>query len=209
MTGSLKDSNRWPLLGALTTNFAVYYLLTKGVDLSELKPSALAAHWNGLVPGSLTVVLCGFINSQLTALHKARIVFFRWHNPLPASRAFSHHAARDPRISMKRVQEKWAPLPNDPHEQNARWYGIYQEVKDSPAVASQNKSWLLARDYACLCAMLFVGLGVAGIFQMPRPAPWLLFQGIVLAQFFIARNSAVNHAERFITTVIAEASAKP
>lgn len=209
MTRPLKDSNRLPLLGALLANAAIYYALTKGIDLSDIKMETITPHLSGLLPGGLATVLCGFLISQLSALQKARIVFFRWNDPLPGCRAFSYYATRDPRINMKVVRNRWAPLPRDPTEQNALWYALYKQHEDSAAVTHLNRSWLFARDYACLCIILWLGLGVVGIFQMPGALPWFAFSGILLAQFLLARQAAVHHAERLVTTVIAHAAAKP
>jgi hypothetical protein len=179
------------------------------LSLSEIQPNAALAHVAGLLPSGLAVTLCGIINAQLTPLQKARIVFLRWKEPLPGSRAFSYHATRDSRIDIHAVQLKWAPLPNDPRGQNALWYRIYQQEQGTPAVRHLNRNWLFARDYACICVLFFFVLGGVGIFQMPRLASWLIFMAIVATQFFLARQSAANHAERFITTVIAQAVSKP
>jgi hypothetical protein len=209
MTASLKDSYRWQLFAVLAANLVLYYGLIKGLSLSEIRPTTALAHIAGLLPSGLAVALCGIINAQLTPLQKARIVFLRWNDPLPGSRAFSHHATRDARIDMQAVEARWAPLPNDPHGQNALWYRIYQQEQETQAVRHLNRNWLFARDYACTCVLLFFVLGGVGIFQMPRLASWSIFMAIVAAQFLLARQSAVQHAERFITTVIAQAASKP
>ena len=209
MPAPLKDSYRWQLFAALAANLVLYYGLVKGLNLAEIRSSSALAHLAGLLPSGLAVALCGIINAQLTPLQKARIVFFSWNDPLPGSRAFSHYASRDPRIDVKAMQAKWAPIPNDPHEQNALWYRIYQQEQDTQAVRHLNRGWLFARDYACICVLFFFVLGAVGIFQMPSLASWSIFTAIVAAQFLLARQSAVHHAERFITTVIAQAAAKP
>jgi hypothetical protein len=196
------------LFGTLAANLALYYALVKGLSLSEFKMETATAHLAAILPGGLAAALCGILNSQLTYLQKARIVFFRWRDPLPGCRAFSHYAARDPRIDMKTVRAKWSPLPRSPQQQNALWYRIYQQEQGTEAVGHLNKHWLFARDYASMCVLLFIVLGVLGILQMPSALSWSVFTGIVFAQFFFARRSAVNYAERFVTTVIAQAASK-
>lgn len=208
MAASLKDSYRWQLFAALAANLALYYGLTKGLNLAEIRPDTALTHVAGLLPSGLAVALCGIINAQLTPIQKARIVFLRWNDPLPGSRAFSHHAANDARIDMRSVQAKWAPLPNDPHKQNALWYRIYQQEQETQAVRHLSRDWLFARDYACTCALLFLALGGVGVFQMPSAASWSIFIAIISAQFLLARRSAVHHAERLVTTVIAQAASK-
>jgi hypothetical protein len=209
MAASLKDSYRWHLFAALAANLALYYGLIKGLTLAEIRPDTALTHVAALLPSGLAVALCGIINAQLTALQKARIVFLRWNDPLPGSRAFSRYAASDPRVDMRAVQEKWAPLPNDAHKQNALWYRIYQQEKETQAVRHLNRNWLFARDYACICALLLFALGSIGIFQMPSVVSWSIFMTIVFAQLLLARRSAVHHAERLVTTVIAQAASKP
>ena len=110
---------------------------------------------------------------------------------------------------MKAVQAKWSPLPNSAHEQNAFWYRIYQQEQGTVSVDHLNRHWLFARDYASVCVLLLIALGALGIFQMPDALSWCAFTGVVFAQFFFARRSAVHYAERFITTVIAQAASKP
>ena len=209
MARSLKDSYRMQLFAALAANLALYYALVKGLSFSEFKMETAMAHLSALLPGGLAVALCGILNSQLTYLQKARIVFLRWRDPLPGCRAFSHYVAQDPRIDMKSVRAKWSPLPKGAKQQNALWYRIYQQEQGTEAVDHLNRHWLFARDYASICVLLLIALGALGIYQMPSALSWSVFVGIVLAQFFFARRSAVNHAERFILTVIAQAAAKP
>lgn len=209
MARSLKDSYRLQLFAALAANLALYYALVKGLSISDLRVGTVTTHLNTLLPGGLAVALCGILNSQLTYLQKARIVFLRWRDPLPGCRAFSHYAACDPRIDMKAVQAKWSPLPNSAHEQNALWYRIYQQEQGTEGVDHLNRHWLFARDYASMCVLLLIALGALGIFQMPDALSWSAFTGVVFAQFFFARRSAVHYAERFITTVIAQAASRP
>lgn len=209
MTQSLKDANRLQLFAVLTGNLVLYYALVKGLSLQDVDAETLKTHLTTFLPGGLALALCGILNSQLTYLQKARIVFLRWHDPLPGSRAFSHYAPQDPRINMKAVRAKWSPLPKGAPQQNALWYQIYQQERGTGAVDSLNRHWLFARDHASLCVLLLLALGALGIYQMSSPFSWLAFAGILLSQFLLARRSAVNYAERFVLTVIAQAAAKP
>lgn len=209
MAHSLKDSYRLQLFAALAANLALYYVLVKGMSITDLSAASISTHLTSLLPGGLAVAVCGILNSQLTSLQKARIVFLRWQDPLPGCRAFSYYAARDLRIDMKAVRAKWSPLPKGAQQQNALWYRIYQQERGTAAVEHLNKHWLFARDYACMCVLLLIALGALGIYQMPGVPSWSVFVGVVLAQFLLVRRSAVNYAERFVLTVIAQAAAKP
>lgn len=208
MARSLKDSYRMQLFAALAVNLAVYYTLINGLSLSDFTMETAAANIASVAPGGLAAVFCGILNSQLNYLQKSRIVFFRWRDPLPGCRAFSHYAPRDPRINMKSVRAKWSPLPRGAAQQNALWYRIYQQEQGTDAVRYLNKNWLFARDYTSMCVLIITMLGTVGALQMPSVTSWSVFIGVVLMQFLFARRSAVNYAERFVTTVIAQAASK-
>lgn len=208
MARSLKDSYRTQLFAAVAANVALYYALANGLNISEFTTDP-ARQAGAFLPGGIAAALCGILNSQLTHVQKARIVFLRWRDPLPGCRAFSHYIAQDPRIDMKTVRAKWSPLPKGARQQNALWYRLYQQEQGSDAVQHLNRHWLFARDYASMCALLLITLGVLGVFQMPSRLSWSIFVMVVLAQLVITRRSAVNHAEQLVLTVVAQAAAKP
>lgn len=208
MKRSHKDANRWPLSLALAANLVVYYFLVRGIDLATLSGSQALSHVEKLLPGGLAAALCGIINSQLRPQVKARIVFFRWHNPLPGCEAFTKHAPADPRIDMTILESKFGPLPTDARAQNTLWYRLYQQVQNTKAVRQINRNWLFARDYGCVVALLTPLLGVAGIFQMATFSSYVGMLAILGGQFLLASQAARNNAIRLVTTVIAQVSAK-
>lgn len=207
MQKSQKDLNRLPLLSALAANLVLYYALSHGIDLSNLGTSEAIKHISTLLPSGFAIALCGILNSQLTSMAKARIVFLKWDNPLPGCEAFSRHAPEDPRIDMASVEAKFGALPTEPRAQNVLWYRLYQQTQDAPAVIQISKNWLFARDYACVIALLTPILAIVGAFDMPSAQSYMAMMAILVGQFLLSSQAARNNARRLVTTVIANAAA--
>lgn len=119
---------------------------------------------------------------------KHRIIYMRWHHPLPGNRVFSELLKKDERISQKELIDKYGDLPCLPEEQNKLWYKIYKEKQNDEVVINSHGRWLLFRDmfsivvlilfpstiftfwhsgvkggsiYALFCFSLFVGLWIS------------------------------------------------
>ena len=73
---SQKDANRFPLMVTLTVNAALFWGL---VTTQQLDPGAwigsLQGNLRGTLPIGLALVFTGILNSQMTPLTKARLVF--------------------------------------------------------------------------------------------------------------------------------------
>jgi hypothetical protein len=65
------------------------------------------------------------ITGVVDATMKARLVFLRWRDPLPGSRAFSIYMQSDARINDVAIRDRYAPLPRSADRQNALWYAMY------------------------------------------------------------------------------------
>lgn len=209
MTKSHKDINRWPLLAALVANFLLYTALAKNLELAQLSTASAVEHLKTVFPGGLALALTSIVNAQLTHLHKARIVFWRWDHPLPGSRVFSELAQDDYRIDLAEMKKRWSPLPTDPREQNSLWYRLYQSQQASPAIGHLDRNWLFARDYACVVALLIPILSLAAAIQFSSLRSYLTLLAALVMQFLLARQAAKNYADRFVTTVVAQALANP
>jgi hypothetical protein len=64
------------------------------------------------------------LNGIISSNQKAVLTFWRFKNPLPACRAFSHYAQKDDRVDNKILEAKFSPLPETAKEQNSLWYKI-------------------------------------------------------------------------------------
>ncbi|MCH9052754.1 MAG: hypothetical protein IIA72_17055 [Proteobacteria bacterium] len=203
MVASLKDANKLPLLAAMVANLAVFYAAVKTDAIIGGAWLDVARSLTEALPAGLGLVLIGIVNAQLSADAKARIVFFRWQNPLPGSHAFTHYSATDPRIDLGFLEEAHGPLPTDPRQQNALWYKLYKSVEKDASVMQVHREFLFARDYTCLALMMAILLGGAGLVQIPSSGTALSYLGVLVVQFLLAGRAARNHGRRFVTTVLA------
>lgn len=162
-----------------------------------------------MLPVAFVVVIVGVLNALFSATAKARIVFLRWSNPLPGSRAFSKLLKTDSRIDVQKLKAKVGTFPRTPERQNALWYSLYRSIEDNPAVNTAHKSYLLTRDYAFFAALFLVVLGGLAVFQFPSPTIALSYVGFLFVQFVLVVRAARTHGARFVTTVLARKSAEP
>ena len=133
---------------------------------------------------------------------KARLVFWRWRNPYPGSRAFSKYVHSDDRINAEKLRKNIGEFPTDPKEQNSLWYQLYRRVQNDRAVLDAHKAFLLFRDMSALSLLLLVlttgafyclsfGLNAIGRIAL-----------IFLIQYLLAMLSARVAGERFVCTVL-------
>lgn len=201
--GSLKDRNRWPLLFALMGNIAVFYVVSKTNTLTLDGVADLIGGWRTWIPAGFAFLFTSVANELVGSDAKARLVFWRWNNPLPGSRAFTHYAKRDPRVDLRRLKDKFGPLPSKPNEQNALWYRLYKSVEHHDAVIQVHRNYLFTRDYATAALLLCTTLGVAGLWTIASRRVSFLYLGLLTLQYLVVRIAAKNHGIRFVTTVLA------
>jgi hypothetical protein len=128
------------------------------------------------------------VNALVDPMTKARLVFWRWTEPLPGARAFTVHLKKDPRINLSALRAKLGDFPKSQKEQNGVWYGLYKSVESAPAVAHAHKEYLFTRDWTALAAMMVVVLGAMAFWQAPlRTAA--ISSGVV-AQHLLVRLAA-------------------
>jgi hypothetical protein len=203
MTRSPEDANRRALLLVAAANAIVFYLAVETNALFGDQWVSAVKDLPEILPAGLCLALVGVANAQLTADAKARIVFFRWRDPLPGSEAFTRHAVADPRIDLSMLQRDNGPLPADPRQQNLLWYRLYQSVADHPAVLWVHREYLFTRDYACLSLLMLIGLGTTSLFQFPSKSTALGYISLLTVQYLLVRRAARNYGVQFVTTVLA------
>ncbi len=203
MSSSLKDQNRWPLLGVLLLNYVLYSAIVH-------RDALMAGNWMTMLtgiaptlPAAGMLALVGILNSQLSPLAKARIVFLRWNDPYPGGEAFSRIAKADPRIDWKRLSARYGPFPRKRSDQNSMWYRLYAPLKADTAVATAHREFLFARDYACLTLLIGPVLLVAAALQLESRRALGIYAAVLLAQFLLARRAAAGNGERMVATVLA------
>ncbi len=148
----------------------------------------------------LVLILTGLISSG----NKARLVYWRLRNALPGHRVFSKLAKDDPRIDMKNLLSKMGSLPQDPKEQNTKWYSLYKRYSESVTVKEAHRSFLLARDL-CSVSFLFAVFGPWGFLLFQHTGKWALLYFIVMfLHYLVFALVAQNNGNRFICNVIGE-----
>ena len=200
---SLKDQNTASLVTILIVNIAVFAVVLKTDQLLAADYQEVLKHWQALIPAGLGAVLIGVVNGLLNVQAKARLVFWRWYDPLPGSRAFSRYVHLDPRIDVAALESKVGPFPTKPNEQNALWYKLYKSVENDPRVLHVHRLFLLTRDYAGIAFMLLIVFGGIGVFAMQTYKTELLYAAALLIQFVASAVAARNYGIRFVNTVLA------
>jgi len=203
---SLKDRNARNLYMLLAANIAGFYLIAHSDAIGAGDWAKLATGWITAIPAGVGVALTGLLNSLVSSDTKARLVFWRWHHPLPGSAAFTRHGPNDSRVDMAALAAKHGPLPAAPKEQNVLWYRLYRGVSNEPAVEQAQRHFLFARDFAFMSLIMLVILGITAAFFI-RPALTAEFYILLLmVQWGIATRAANVGGHRFVTNVLAQSA---
>ena len=206
----LKDSYKWHLRAALIVNAVAFWTIVAGpgnlssfwclLNSISLKDTAIA-----LVVPIISFILDGLLSSDA----KARIIYPEHRRPLPGSRAFSFHLAKEPRANAKRLERMWGPFPVDPDEQNQLWLQMLEDVGEDVRVREAHRAWLFARDLSAQAVLFLVIFGSGTlIIGIPLSAgAWYL--GVLLVVSMASIVAARNRGIRFVRTVLAVAPHRP
>lgn len=133
---------------------------------------------------------------------KYRLVFWRWNNPLPGSRAFTELIKKDERIDVAKLRRNVGAFPTDPKEQNSFWYGLYTKIKNDVSVLDAHKSFLLYRDI-CSLSVILLCFTAAAIYVLDFPIVSFYFAAsLFLIQYLLTMLSARFSGERLVCTVL-------
>jgi hypothetical protein len=159
--------------------------------------------WRDFLPNGVGVIFAGVVNGLLSANNKARLVFWRWSNPLPGSFVFSRYAQQDPRIDVAALRKIVPAWPSNASEENRLWYRLYRSVENEPAVTDAHRHFLLTRDYAAIALMLLATAGPLGAWFIATPITAIAYVALLLLQYLLAREAAKNYGIRLVTSVLA------
>jgi hypothetical protein len=200
----LKDKNNKYLWLFIGVNTAIFLSISIGTQLTY---STVEHYWlkvsakDGLIAICIPLVTV-VLNGLLGDLAKARIVFWRWNDPLPGCRAFTELIHIDPRIDVNALKARHGNPPEDPKQQNALWYKLYKKHAGSVIVSEAHKIYLLTRDMTAL-SVLFVVFFTAGTSLSPVDGKIIGFYFVaLLAQYLILSTSARNYGTRFVLNVL-------
>ena len=204
-TKSLKESNSTFLTASLA-GYAILFIYLTNEDffgeISEFSSSfeKLFSLSAALLIGVIVKVLNGIISPDI----KAHLVFWRIHNPLPGSRAFSKHIYSDPRLDPD-YWSKVVPPETSPDRQNTEWYRIYSRVRECTAVREAHRSFLFCRDLTCLSVLFaFLSAG-AGAYLVDLEAGGACYL-IYMAFGIFSAIAGQQYGVRLVTTSLAEAA---
>jgi hypothetical protein len=148
----------------------------------------------------LAIVLSGVLGD----LGKARLVFWRWHNPLPGCRVFTTLIGTDPRINGPALKKKLGRLPRDPQAQNALWYGLYKKRRGNPTILEAHRIYLLTRDMTAISALFVLLFPIGLVIVSVNLRTSLLYGGGLVVQYLLVATAARNYGVRFVLNVLAE-----
>ena len=204
----LKGKNSLYLWSFVGVNVAVFLSL---VATRHFDSASIALWWrhvtakNGIFAVSIPLAVIVF-SGLLSDINKARLVFWRWRQPLPGTRVFSELISTDSRIDLPALKKSIGKFPRAPQEQNALWYRLYRKHKMTRSVWESHKVYLLTRDMstiAALAALLFsVGAASAGVDLRAT----LIYSMFLTAQYVFIAKAAHNYGNRFVLNVICEES---
>ena len=139
---------------------------------------------------------------------KAMLVYWKPRGVLPGSEAFTKYGPADPRIDMAALKKNAGQLPTAPAQQNSKWYELYRQVQNDPAVAEAHKLFLMYRDMATLSLSLVVLVPLALYLVGAAQTAPLLAAGLFSAQYLLNAFSARWSGIRFVCNVLAVHSTK-
>lgn len=191
-----------PVLGSiLFINAAFALAIVERGSISSAIESIVALEAEFIAPATAAIV-SGLVAHQLSALNKARIVFLRWRNPLPGSRAFSEVIHQDDRINLASLERWLQDTPTTPEYQNAMWYGIFRSLQSDAAVSQAHRLYLFYRDWCILCLAIWVGAGLFIAYAATARLA-ITYSVIMFVQFLFVRNAASKAGNRLVSTVLA------
>lgn len=204
---NLKKLNRPYLWAYFIFNIVVFLFLFFASNFEAITSdfkSMLTFRSSGILIAPLILFI---MNGILSSNQKAVLVFWRLKHPLPGSRAFSEHGAKDSRVDMEQLINVYNSLPTTAEEQNSLWYKIYRKNSSDISVNQSQKEFLLARDLVAMTFLYILCAGIPMLFMSSWPLNfyYLIFLSV---EYLLLVRIAQNHGRRFVTNVLAVESAK-
>jgi len=204
----LKGKNAAYLWSFVSINVAVFLCLLVGKALTE---SGVDYFWHrvtmkdGIFVAAVPLIAIVF-SGVLGDTWKARLVFWRWTDPLPGCRVFSELLARDPRLDAPALKKRLGEFPNAPQEQNALWFKLYRKHSGALRVLEAHRNYLLTRDMTAISAAFAVVMPAALFAQTSDARMASLYLLVLVAQYALAARAGANYGNRFVLNVLSEES---
>jgi hypothetical protein len=204
----LKGKNAAYLWSFIGINFAIFLSL---IISRAFVSSSIDHFWervttkDGIIAASIPI-LAIVLSGVLSDTAKARLVFWRWRDPLPGCRVFTALISTDPRIDVAAIRRKHGEFPQDPQAQNTLWYRLYRAHKTTPLVWEAHKIYLLTRDLTTIAAVFVVLFSLGVVMASVSAKPAVVYVVALLMQYVLVASSARNYGKRFVLNVLSEES---
>ena len=125
---SLKTQNIPNIFSYLVYRVAIYIIFANNFESfwSEFPILFDTLHSSKGIFAILSPLAALILTGLLSPDFKAKLVFWKKSNPLPATEAFTKLAPNDYRIDMEVLKSKINDIPTNPKEQSSLWYIIYK-----------------------------------------------------------------------------------
>ena len=202
---SLKSENSKAIWLLVSADIVALVLLLTGFAFTQTSLDELAksAAVRGILLAAVGPLIAVFLNDLLPSNFKAIIVFWRIKDALPGHRAFSDHAETDPRIDLTALKQKIGEFPQNPREQNTRWYRLFQKHQSNVIVGDAHRRFLLFRDSSSLTLLILVIAGGAAALSSAPVGLQAMLLGGGSFQFLWLAISARNTGIRLVQNVLA------
>ena len=204
----LKGKNTAYVWVFVSANLAIFLALFFSKDLTQ---ASVDQFWqrvtakDGIVAAVipiLAIVLAGVIGDT----GKARLVFWRWRNPLPGCRVFSVLLHTDSRIDVDALKAVVGTFPEDAAGQNALWYRLYKKHGSKNTVLEAHKVYLLTRELTAVSAVFAVMFSIGILVDQVELRTTALYIAALVLQYLLVATAARNYGNRFALNVLTEES---
>ena len=203
----LKSSYKRTLRTVAGVNVAVFWgVVVSAADFSAVTAIVGSVSVKDSVVGMVAPIAVFLLNGWLSADMKARIVYLRWRDPLPGSRAFSIHLPRESRADPGRLAHRWGPFPTSAIDQNRLWYRIFKSVDTELEIHEAHRDSLLSRDLAGFGFLFLLLFGPGTAFGAAEWTTKGVYLAALVAQCAGAIVAARSYGIRLVRTTLAIAS---
>ena len=208
MAKTLKEKNRPQLIVFVILNAIAFGILLEGFDrevsfLESLTKGNIAVLGRlSAIPAALALVI-GVLGWAVPKSWKETMIFWRIHNCLPSSRAFSAIALRDPRIDPRRLVEKHGNLPSVPAQQTALWYRMYRKSGGEASVEDAHGAYLRYREMTALAASVMACFLAASGWAHPSASALAIGIIVILVEYLLLLLAARHAADHLVVNVLA------
>jgi hypothetical protein len=177
----------------LACGFALAWLNLSGPIFTWPLPALTIPEWISSATAALATSAVAALDALVGDRLKAILVFWRWTNPQPGSRAFERaYLDGDHRISIESLRAHLdGKLPRAARDQNSTWYRLYKQVQNEPEVAGTHYEYLLFRDLTWFSFILATLAFVSAAVNWERWRELLAYAGVAC---FLYALSRVRHS---------------